>query len=101
MSDTNQEQRSKSIFVRHVIALYPWKRIYNLIHLLSVLLRNTVNVVAVNRTSQLHSCVHGNTVLILNGAALWTANLTSESASFYFSCIEINARFNCEVLQNK
>jgi len=49
MSDINQEQRSKSTFVRHVIALYPWKRSYNLIFLLPVLLRNTVNVVALNR----------------------------------------------------
>jgi hypothetical protein len=90
MSDINQEQRSKSTFVRHVIALYPWKCSYNLIFLLSVLLRNTANVVTVNRTSRQHSCIHGNNALILNGAALWKTNLTSESASLPFSCMEIN-----------
>jgi hypothetical protein len=90
MSDINQEQSSISTFVRHVIALYLWKCSYNLIFLLSVLLRNTVNVVAVNRTLRQHSCIHGNNVLILNGVALWTANLTSESASLPFSCIKIN-----------
>jgi len=60
MSDINQEQRNKSTFVRHVIALCPWKRGYNLIFLLSVLLRNTINVVAVNRTARQHSRIHGN-----------------------------------------
>jgi hypothetical protein len=105
MSDINQEQRSKSTFVRHVIALYLWKRNYNLICLLSVLLRNTVNVAAMNRTSQQHSCIHGNNALILKGAALWATNLTLESASLSFSCVEINgsnnSKFNCEVLENK
>jgi len=89
MSDTNQEQRNKSTFVRHVIALCPWKRSYNLIFLLSVLLRNTVNVIALNWTARQHGRIHGQRGI--NGAALWTANITSESASLsLFVCVEMN-----------
>jgi hypothetical protein len=90
MSDINQEQRSKSTFVRHVIAFYPWKCSYNLIFFYfrpPHEYRQRSSSESGIATTYLHSrkqCCNPQRVGALDGKLNFRKCITS------FSCIEIN-----------